>query len=1565
VSATPAPPPVPVPLAFAFTDIEGSTRLLERLGAAYAGVLADHAAIIRAAIARRGGREVDTQGDAFFAVFPDAADALRFGVDVQRGLAAHAWPEGATVRVRIGLHAGEAIPTRTGYVGLDVHAGARVAAAAHGGQVLCSDALAAAVADTRAAMGDEPDDESPDLVPLGAFGLKDLKEPVELLQAVAHGLETDFPPPRTLDAPDEPPAPGDPPYPGLVPFGEADADRYFGRAALVAELVERLGRDGFLAIVGASGSGKSSLLRAGLVPAVRARLADAGEPDARIAVLTPTEHPAAALDAALGALDGPPHLVAVDQLEELATLCRDDTERDAFVARLLALHDGGSAVAVALRADLYAALAPHDRLRDLVAAHQAYLGPLAGNDLRAAIEGPAAAGGWRVASGLADLVIADLGDEPGSLPLLAHALRETWERRRGMTLGLRGYLDAGGVRGAIARTAEALAGAMDDRELGAARAILLRLVRPGGEGPDTRRRAPVTELLGADPDPARARDALDRLVAARLVVVDGEAAEVAHEALIREWPRLRGWLDADRGALRLHRSVTDAAADHARSGDDPSLLWRGARLEVALALPPDALTPAERAFLDASRAHEAAEAAEREATRQRELDAARRAAEAERARADEAASANRRLRRRAVALTGLLGLAILLAGAAVLLGRQADDNARAAATNEARAEEQAALAGARELASASDAELVRDPELALLLAMEAVDRLPNPETDRRLRSAVEASLVRARLEGHGGAVHSLSLSGDGRRLATAASDGSVRVWDVASRTELGAVRPDRGGPVATVIAPDGATVFAITDGGELWSWDIPGGEGRGIPAHAALGTDIAISDDGTTIVTADEDGVVQVWRVDDPRPVRSLGEDPGRAVEAVAVSPDGSTVVAADPGWIARVWDVRTGELRSELVGHEGGVIDAAFDPDGRRIATAGVDETARIWDAATGGAILVLRGHTGPLTSVAFSSDGGQLVSTSEDGTAIAWDAISGEQIAVMRGHAGTVSDAVASAETGIMTAGMDGSVRLWAREAHPASRTYAGFPGSVLDVAMSPDGRRVLATGADATARVFDAETETEQVVFRGHEGLVVSAAFSPDGASALTVGTDGAARLWDTTTGEERLALTDGVASAALSPDGGSIATADDDGAIRIHDARSGAESLVVTPPAEPAAVAWAHDGTWIWVADRTGSVSAWDAESGESVMTLAGDGTPVSIHGLAVSADGMRVATAHDDGSIRTWVTATRAVSQVLRGDWATTWRLRFSPDGSRIAAGHDDGRARAWDAATGQPLITIASDPADVYGVAWSPDGTHLLLANRRRSAATLHACSTCGGTEAVMEVARARVTRGLTALERSVFLHEERQDPAGSPVPATTASNPPAVLPDPTPEIVADADICSGLNGQCDLVPGPYRPSRLRPPVTFTLDTPATGIAHGRSSLLFATTHGDVTVQDGARTYGHGTDGMLRMGTTAADFVAFLREQPLFTVSDERSMTVGGHPAIAVSLLTPSDEPVDLFFVDPLPFAALPNLPTHIVAVDGPAGLVVVTGSAHGPESMAAFDPWFEAFLDTIELPSA
>ncbi len=452
----------------------------------------------------------------------------------------------------------------------------------------------------------------------------------------------------------EPPAAGVPPFPGLQYFDIGDAERFFGREWIVARIAGRLRNERLLAVVGASGSGKSSVVRAGLVPALQAgnSLADGTYPPDwstawSVHVVTPTARPLEALATSLA--DSPTSsarlletlgrdprslllhlrqtlpqggraLIVVDQLEELFTLCRDPFEREAFADNLLAAAedpDGPTGIVLALRADFYAHCAQHADLREAVAQHQEYLGPMSTEELRRAIEEPARRGGWECEPGLVDLLLRDVGEEPGALPLLSHALLETWRRRRGRRLTLSGYAEAGGVRGAIARTAEVVFNErLSPDQQAIARRILLRLTELGEGTQDTRRRATLQELVtGADTSEDVQR-VVHVLADARLLTLGGETAEVAHEALIREWPTLRGWLNEDRAGLRLHRGITESTAEWERHAEDPDLLYRGARLaqarEWAETHPAD-LNARERAFVDAAVRFAEREAAEREA----------------------------------------------------------------------------------------------------------------------------------------------------------------------------------------------------------------------------------------------------------------------------------------------------------------------------------------------------------------------------------------------------------------------------------------------------------------------------------------------------------------------------------------------------------------------------------------------------------------------------------------------------------------------------------------------------------------------------------------------------------------------------------------------------------------------------------------------------------------------------------------------------------------------------------------------------------------------------------------
>jgi formylglycine-generating enzyme required for sulfatase activity len=430
----------------------------------------------------------------------------------------------------------------------------------------------------------------------------------------------------------EEPAAGEPPYMGLRYFDTSDADLFYGRETLTRELLARVQKESFLAIVGASGSGKSSVARAGLIPAWQKENAERST----VHVITATAHPLESLAASLTresesitatstlmddlmkdsrslrlyvkkALGETKLFLLVDQFEETFTLCKDADERKAFIKNLLSLAEddvqSAARVVITLRADFYAHCAEYDGLRLSLEEHQKYIGAMTPDELRQAITAPAQSAGWKFQPGLENLILQDVGTEPGALPLLSHALLETWKRRQGRTLTLKGYADAGGVKKAIAQTAESVYDKLTPAEQTIARRIFLRLTELGEGVQDTRRRVKLDELsqrMGTQDSVAKV---LKILTDARLVTTAQDSAEVAHEALIREWGTLRKWLDEDRDSLRLHRHLTESAGEWVRRGRETGELYRGARLKQLqgwLKEHGEALSPLEREFVKAS-----------------------------------------------------------------------------------------------------------------------------------------------------------------------------------------------------------------------------------------------------------------------------------------------------------------------------------------------------------------------------------------------------------------------------------------------------------------------------------------------------------------------------------------------------------------------------------------------------------------------------------------------------------------------------------------------------------------------------------------------------------------------------------------------------------------------------------------------------------------------------------------------------------------------------------------------------------------------------------------------------
>ena len=775
------------------------------------------------------------------------------------------------------------------------------------------------------------------------------------------------------------PALGLPPFKGLLYFDEADADLFFGREALTARLIERVSAgiaagERFLAVVGASGSGKSSVVRAGLIPALRWQSTSANWP---IHVLTPTARPLDSLAASLTqevesvtaaatladdlARDPrslqlfikrgnvPQVLLVIDQFEELFTLCRSHAEQDAFVNNLMSAAfepDSPTIVVIALRADFYAHCADFADLRRALARYQEYIGPMTPEELCQAIEEPARRGHWEFEPGLIDLLLHDVGNEPGALPLLSHALLETWQRRRGRTLTLSGYLASGGVRGAIAETAESVFHDQLDREQQIiARQIFLRLTELGEGTQDTRRRAGLIELVPNPQLRQSVESVLKTLADARLITTSEGVAEVAHEALIREWPTLREWLADDREGLRLHRHLTEAAQEWERLDRDRDSLYRGARLAQAVEWAnthAGELNPLERAFLEASLAFAQQAEAEREAQRQRQLETVQKLAESESQRAKDQAQAAGQLRKRARYLTGAFSVALVMLLAAVYFGVQARQTT-VVAQNERR------IATGRELAAAALNNLTIDPERSILLALQAisttraVDGTVLPEAEEALHRSIVASPIRMTLTGHGTRVLSADYSPDGKQLATIGDDGTTIVWDAASGDELQRL------------------------------------PGTTQPSDFVSAQRIAYSPDGKLLAVCDNHQV----KVHDAATYELLHtlNGPEADMTAVAFSRDGTRLASVDQGGTVFVWDAVTGDSLLEFVGHADAVEDLTFSPDGKWLVTASADATMKFWDAATGSLLRDYSDFTGEVVGVVFSPDGSRFAFTAGDG--------------------------------------------------------------------------------------------------------------------------------------------------------------------------------------------------------------------------------------------------------------------------------------------------------------------------------------------------------------------------------------------------------------------------------------------------------------------------------------------------------------------------------------------------------------------------------------------------------
>ena len=1101
------------------------------------------------------------------------------------------------------------------------------------------------------------------------------------------------------------------PYKGLRAFEREDAALFFGRESQVEQVAARLARTRFVAVVGPSGSGKSSFVRAGLLAHIDATW-PAGDTSVPAAILTPGEHPLDELVAAVGAATdgardlrtdpdrlgdalrqacGPRFVIVVDQLEELFTVCRDEAERGRFVAALMdAWRDPSSPVVVilALRADFYGHLTAYPELAAAVVANQALIGRLSRYDLGRAIELPAAHAGLQLQAGLAETMLDDLGGEPGTLPLLSHGLLETWKRRRRSTLTVGGYREAGGVRGAIAQTAEDVLQGLPEADRAIARAIFLSLTDVAEGAEPARRRVDRADLAG------RTDASVDRVLGiladARLVTLDERTVVVAHEALIRHWPRLRGWIESDRAGLIVHRRLSDAARQWEALQRDPGALYRGAGRAAAREWATEhaaELSPLEHDFLAASDA-----------------------------------AAQRSTRRLRVLAGGLAMLSMVVAALAVLALSQRDDARDQRAAAQRRAGEATSLA----LVAASARPLATRPDIALAIAFEAYRAAPRPEA----RSAVVRALLAAResrvrgVAGPQGA-RSIAFSPDGKlfavtglsealvidratgRLLSEPSGHTSPVDHVAFSPDSKIVATAAMQEVRLSEARTGRSLGRLRDGrpppGAPQS-ELPPGINATDGPHYSYEA-IAFSRDGERLATASDDGRVRLWDVKTRKPLARLAGHRGKVCD-VAFSPDGTTLASAGVDGTARIWDPATGVQRRRIAGHAGAVRAVAFSPDGETLATAGADGTARLWDPAVGRQVGRIAGHGDEVRDVAFSPDGRTLATAGLDGPARLWDAATREPTGRLRGHAKGVS-ALAFSPDGktLGTVGLDETIRLW--DPRPPKQVRLGHSAPVDAVAFSPDGETLASAGArDGMVRLWDARTWRQRG--RLDADGVVALAFSPDGTMLATGGaSDATVRLWDPTTRTERGRLgghTSGVRAVAFSPDSKTLGAGGDGGVVHLWDLATRKDirdRMMHDDRILALAFSPARKKTVVAGGDQDEDVFAWDAETGDQVGAIASPES--SVRAIAFSPDGKLVASARLDGTTALSNT-TRPELGLLTGHAGDVNAVAFSPDGRTLVTGGDDATVRLWNPATRTQAGSLTGHDGAVNAVAISPDG---------------------------------------------------------------------------------------------------------------------------------------------------------------------------------------------------------------------------------------------------------------------
>ncbi|MGB6297463.1 MAG: CHAT domain-containing protein [Rivularia sp. (in: cyanobacteria)] len=1121
------------------------------------------------------------------------------------------------------------------------------------------------------------------------------------------------------------------PYRGLFAFGEQDADIFFGREALSKELYQRVQRrEPLIAVVGASGSGKSSVVFAGLIPQLRKNS------NIQIVHFRPGKNPFESLAVALAPLwyeangnltsdvnsdrqqfdvenliaklqdkrglcevvetiitpsvaNSSPHLVIIaDQFEEIYTLSpqsKQDTCNSILDSLLNAVNDSpGFTLVLTLRADFFHHAIKNRKFADALRNTNYPLGPMNREELQRVIKLPAEKRGVKLERGLLEIILDDVGEKAENLPLLEFALTQLWAFQEYGLLKTAAYRKIGGLQQSLALHAENIYTQLNSEERQRMQRVFIQLVRPGEGAADTRNIVSKSDLQSSDWDLITLLNQED----ARLLVINydqnkRETVEIVHEALINGWGRLNNWMAYHRQFRTWQERLKISIKNwQEKNNDDGYLLSGGGLGEAEEWLNSQEhfcyLSDSQREFIQLS------------------LDARDQKIKEEKS----------KQKRTNLGFAGLSIISLVFAGFAGVNWMQSDITSTREKLNNL-------ILTSKEFFNA------QKYDDALFEAIKAKQLLENTlwknhlsDYTLKVNIATDRPMIfftepKQTIAAHKNRVWGVSFSPDGNTIASASADNTVKLWSIKERKLIHTFEGHTAGVASVSFSPDGNTIASGSLDNTVKLWSVK--ERKLIhtfEGHTKTVRNVDFSPDGNTIASSSYDNKVKLWSVKDGKLIHTLEGHTNLAM-SVDFSPDGNTIASSSYDNTVKLWSVKDGKLIHSFKGHQSNVLSVDFSPDGNTITSGSDDNTVKLWSVKKRELIHIFEGHQSSVRNVSFSRDGNTIASGSDDNTVKLWSVKKRKLIDTLSAHKSSVWSVDFSPDDNTIVSGSsDNTVKLWSIKEDKFIDTLQGDRFDVNSVNFSPDGKTIASASLDNTVKLWSVKDSKLIDTLQGHKSSVFSVDFSPDGNTIASGSRDNTVKLWSVKNGEVIKSFQkhkDFVNSVNFSPDGNTIASGSDDNTVKLWSVKE--RKLIHTLHRHTnriRSVDFSPDGNTIASGSDDNTVKLWSVKDGKLIHTFRGHIS--RVWSVDFSPDGNTIASGSSDNTVKLWSVKERKLIHSFKGHQQAVRSVDFSPDSKTIASGSEDNTVKLWWVKDGKLIDSFKGHTNTVRSVDFSPHG---------------------------------------------------------------------------------------------------------------------------------------------------------------------------------------------------------------------------------------------------------------------